>query len=187
MHSRFDLAVTELVGLTLVTKKPLSDRRGTLERVFCSNELGPLMSGKPVQQINHTVTRCRGTIRGLHFQLPPFSEAKLVGCMRGAVFDVAVDLRAGSPTFLHWHGRVLSSANREMLLIPEGFAHGFQTLEDDCEMLYCHTAPYAPDHEGGFNANDPTIRIAWPIGVTEISDRDAQLSRIDGTFRGIVL
>ena len=124
-------------------------------------------------QVNHTLTAKRGTVRGLHFQCPPYAETKLVNCLRGEVFDVAVDLRQGSPTFLQWHAEILTANNHKTLLIPEGFAHGFQTLTEDCELLYFHTAAYQPSAEGGLNAQDPRLDIDWPTTVTELSARDA--------------
>ena len=102
------------------------------------------------------MTASRGTVRGMHFQHPPHAETKFVSCLRGEVFDVAVDLRNGSPTFLHWHAEILSADNHRTLVIPEGFAHGFQTLSDDCEMLYFHTAAYNPEAEGGLNVHGST-------------------------------
>ena len=106
-------------------------------------------------QINHTLTGRRGTVRGMHYQRPPHAETKFISCLRGEVFDVAVDLRHDSPTFLRWHAEVLSAENHRTLVVPEGFAHGFQTLAEDCELLYLHTAAFAADSEGALNANDP--------------------------------
>ena len=144
MSERFDILRTKLPGLELIQRRPIEDGRGFLERLFCADELGPLLAGKAIVQINRTSTSRRGTVRGLHFQYPPYAETKLISCLQGEVFDVAVDLRRGSPTFLSWHGEILSAANHRTLLIPEGFAHGFQTATDDCELLYLHTAPYRP-------------------------------------------
>ena len=121
----------------------------------------------------------------MHFQRSPHAETKMVSCLRGEVFDVAVDLRQASPTFLHWHGEILSEANNLSLIIPEGFAHGFQALSADCELLYCHTAAYAPQAEDGVNARDETLAIAWPIAITEISDRDAALPHVTAGYNGV--
>jgi len=173
MSSRFDILDTPLERLKLIQRKPIGDQRGYLERMFCAEELQTLLSGKSIAQINHTLTARRGTVRGLHFQYPPHAETKVVSCLRGAVFDVAVDLRQGSPTFLRWHAEILSAENHKTLVIPEGFAHGFQTLTDDCELLYFHTAAWQPSAEGALNAQDPGIDIHWPEAVTELSPRDA--------------
>jgi len=121
----------------------------------------------------------------MHFQRPPHAEIKLVNCLRGEVWDVAVDLRAGSPTFLRWHAERLSADNGCALLIPRGFAHGFQTLSDDVELLYCHSAAYAAQSEGGMHPQDERLGIAWPMPLTELSARDAGHARITETFTGI--
>ncbi len=185
--SRFTLEPTPLAGLVTVQRQPLADSRGFLARMFCAQDLAPAGWTWPVAQINHTHTARRGTVRGLHFQHPPAAEAKLVSCLRGAVWDVAVDLRAGSPTFLQWFGTELSAANHRALLIPPGFAHGFQALADDCEMLYLHSAPHAPASEGGLDALDPRLAIAWPLPVAERSPRDAEHPLLTPGFTGLPL
>jgi len=185
MTDRFVLRETPLRGLKLVQRKPISDHRGCLERLFCIDELATLTCGHQVAQINHTVTRQSGAVRGLHFQHPPHAEIKFVSCIRGEVFDVAVDLRRGSPTFLRWHAEILSADNHLTFAIPEGFAHGFQTLRDDCELLYVHTAPYRPDHEGGVNATDPKLDIRWPRDIAERSERDASFPVLTSDFVGL--
>lgn len=185
MSARFSAAETPIRGLVLIERKPVGDARGSLERLFCVEELGELTGGKGVAQVNRTVTLRCGAVRGLHFQRRPFAETKLVSCLRGEVFDVAVDLRQGSPTFLKWHAAVLSADNHLTFAIPEGFAHGFQTLCDDCELLYVHTAPYRPDHEGGVNATDPRLAIRWPREITERSPRDAALPLLAPEFSGL--
>lgn len=183
--ARFDFTATGLVGLTVVGRKPIEDARGFFSRFWCAEELREAGWGKPIAQINHTLTRRRGAVRGMHFQHSPHAEAKLVSCLRGEVFDVAVDLRRGSPTFLRWHGEVLSAANHRSLLIPEGFAHGFQTLAEDCELLYLHSAPYQPGAEGAVNAADPRLGIAWPLPISEQSDRDRAHAMLAADFPGI--
>ncbi|WP_298160274.1 dTDP-4-dehydrorhamnose 3,5-epimerase family protein, partial [Ferrovum sp.] len=140
--SRFDFVVTPLGGLMLVQRRAVEDDRGFLSRFYCSEEFRQAGIDKSVDQINHTLTRKKGAVRGLHFQYPPHAESKLVSCLKGEILDVAVDLRRDSPTFLHWHGEVLSAENRRSLLIPVGFAHGFQALTEDCELIYLHTASY---------------------------------------------
>jgi dTDP-4-dehydrorhamnose 3,5-epimerase len=185
--SRFHLIETPLAGLTLIERQPLGDTRGFFERVFCAEELAQAGWVKPVVQINRTVTRARGTVRGMHFQLPPHAEMKLVSCLRGAIWDVAVDLRAGSPTFLQWHAVELSGDNHRSLLIPEGFAHGFQTLSDDCELLYLHSTSYASDAERGLPPEDPALDIGWPLPIAELSARDKQHPQITSEFTGLML
>lgn len=187
MTERFDILATDIAGLRVLQRKPLGDKRGYLERMFCIDELETLLAGRHIAQINHTLTASRGTVRGLHFQYPPHAETKFVSCLRGEVFDVAVDLRQGSPTFLRWHGEVLSADNHRSLMIPEGCAHGFQTLADDCEMLYFHTAAYHAAAEGGLNATDPRLAIAWPMPVAGLSPRDATHPLLDASFPGIPL
>lgn len=187
MSTRFNIAPTPFQGLQVLQRKPLGDNRGYLERLFCTEELQTLLSGKPIVQINHTLTAKLGTVRGMHFQHPPHAETKFVMCLRGEVFDVAVDLRRGSPSFLQWHGEVLSADNHKTLVIPEGFAHGFQTLTDDCEMLYFHTVAYQSDAEGGLNAQDPLLAIQWPLPVNGQSERDKGHPMTQPDFQGIVV
>ena len=185
MNGRLELQPTRIAGLTLIKRKPLGDARGFLERLYCATELRAAGLTKSIRQINRTFTQRRGTVRGLHFQHAPAMETKIVSCLRGRVFDVAVDLRAGSATFLDWFGIELSADNGQTLMIPEGFAHGLQTLEDDCEMLYLHTEDYAAHAEGGLSALDPRIAIAWPLAITEMSTRDQTLPTLDHGFTGL--
>lgn len=185
--SRFIILDTPIVDLKIIERQQLGDSRGFLSRLFCAEELAAAGWRKPIAQINHTFTQKSGTVRGMHFQQPPHCEMKLVTCLRGAIWDVAVDLRAGSPTFLQWHAEELSSANRRALLIPEGFAHGFQTIHDDCEVLYLHTAFYMPEVEAGLNPNDSMLSISWPLDIAELSSRDAQHPLLDHQFKGMML
>lgn len=185
MSSRFDIQKTALDGLSVLRRKPIGDKRGYLERMFCNQDLAELFSGKMITQINRTLTESKGTVRGMHFQNPPHAEIKLVTCLKGEVLDVAVDLRQGSPTFLQWHAEILSGENHKTLAIPEGFAHGFQTLTDDCEMLYFHTESHHPESEGALNAKDPRLGITWPLPVAGMSQRDAEHPFIDPSFSGI--
>lgn len=184
---RFAIDKTPLAGLSIVQRMRIEDRRGFLTRLFCADELAEAGLTDPVVQINQSLTRTRGTVRGLHFQWPPHAEVKLVSCLRGEVFDVAVDLRTGSETFLRWHGERLSAENGRALLIPQGFAHGFQTLSEDCELLYLHTSRYAPEAEGGIDPTDPAIGIEWPLPIAEMSERDRSHARITKDFTGISL
>ena len=123
----------------------------------------------------------------MHFQYAPHAEMKFVACLRGAVFDVAVDLRSGSSTFLHWYTTILNAYNQKSLLIPEGFAHGFQALTDDCELLYLHTAAHASEAEDGLHPQDPRLAIIWPLPITEMSVRDVSHPNITHDFQGILL
>ncbi len=183
--SRFEFIDTPLVNLKVIQRKPVGDNRGFLSRLYCSQELTAVGLDKPVYQVNHTLTRLKGTVRGLHYQNQPYLEAKLITCLKGEIFDVAVDLRKNSPTFLKWHSVVLSEDNFRSLLIPEGFAHGFQTLSDDCELIYLHTAPYVKESEAALNVNDPKLGIEWPLKITELSDRDRTHPLITNDFKGI--
>lgn len=183
--SRFAVADLPLAGLKLVARQRLGDSRGFLSRLFCADELAAAGWVKPIVQVNHTYTAKRGTVRGMHFQRPPHAEMKLVSCIRGEVWDVAVDVRAGSPTFLQWHAERLSAENGRALLIPEGFAHGFQTLSSDVELLYCHSAAYAPACEAGMNPQDARLAIIWPLPNVELSARDAGHPLIGADFEGV--
>lgn len=184
MSARFDILPTPLSGCIVVRRRPIIDERGAFERVFCAEDLAPHLGSTAIVQINRSLSRTPGTVRGLHWQNPPHAEVKIVTCLSGAVFDVAVDLRRGSPTFLRWYGRVLSAAEPESLVVPEGFAHGFQVLEPDSVLLYSHSAAHAPPAEAGLDACDPRLGIAWPLPVAQRSSRDAALPGIDG-FEGV--
>ncbi|WP_312360765.1 dTDP-4-dehydrorhamnose 3,5-epimerase family protein [Ensifer sp.] len=183
--SRFAVIDLPLAGLKLIERQNLGDSRGFLSRMFCADELGAAGWLKPVAQINLTMTAKKGAVRGMHFQYPPHAEMKLVNCVRGAVLDVAVDLRAGSRTFLKWHAQELSAENRCALLIPEGFAHGFQALTSDCELLYLHSMPYVAGCEGALHAQDPSLGIAWPLDITEMSERDKKHPYLTDQFAGL--
>lgn len=183
------LAITELplIGLKLVEHQRSEDARGFFARVFCAEQLAGAGWTKPIAQINHTYTAHCRTVRGMHFQYPPHAEMKLVTCIHGEVWDVAVDIRADSPTFLSWHAERLSADNCRALFIPEGFAHGFQTLTDDVELIYCHAAAYYPEAEGGLHPEDPRLAIAWPLPIGELSPRDSAHSLIQSQFEGVRL
>lgn len=183
--SRFVISPTPIADLLMVERLRRSDDRGYLSRFFCAEELRDIGFGDPVVQINQTLTAKTGSVRGMHFQLPPAAEDKFVSCLRGSVFDVAVDLRSGSPTFLHWHGEILSADNSKSLFIPKGFAHGFQTLEDNCELFYLHTALYSPASEAALNVADPALDIRWPLPITDISPRDRSHAHLSPDYDGI--
>ncbi|MCK7578330.1 MAG: dTDP-4-dehydrorhamnose 3,5-epimerase [Chromatiales bacterium] len=187
MSQRFRLRPTALKDVVVVERRPIVDERGWFERLFCARELESLTGGKSIVQINRSLTRRRGAVRGLHYQRPPHVEIKIVTCLRGEIFDVAVDLRAGSPTFLQWHGERLSAADGRMLVVPEGCAHGFQALSDDGELLYLHTAEYVPAAEAGLHPEDARLDIRWPVSITELSPRDRAHPLIDASFEGLRL
>jgi dTDP-4-dehydrorhamnose 3,5-epimerase len=178
---------TSIQGVSLVETTPFKDQRGAFYRAFCDEELASLLQGRTIRQINVSRTEAAGAIRGLHFQHPPHAEMKLVRCLRGRVWDVAVDLRRESATFLRWHAEELSSDNARMLVIPEGCAHGFQVLDAGSELLYLHTADYEPRSEGGVRFDDPAVEIAWPLKGTDISQRDSSHPLLTEDFKGIAL
>jgi dTDP-4-dehydrorhamnose 3,5-epimerase len=169
----------------MVQRQRHEDHRGFLSRFYCADEFRTAGLETPVAQINFTLTHRPGTVRGMHFQWPPHAETKLVSCVRGKVFDVAVDLRRQSPTFLKWHGEILSADNQRSLLIREGFAHGFQVLTDESELLYLHTAAYHAAAEGAVNAADPRLAIEWPLPIADLSDRDRRHPMVTAAFEGI--
>lgn len=183
---RFDTIPMPLAGLVILQRQPIQDARGYLERMYCRDELRDILGERTICQINHTHNVLAGTVRGMHYQLPPHAECKIVSCLRGAIFDVAIDLCQRSPTFLQWHGEVLSEENHRTLVIPEGFAHGFQALTDDTEVLYFSTAAYAPFAERAVNACDPRIGIVWPKPITCMSDKDRSHAFLqDGAPTGV--
>jgi dTDP-4-dehydrorhamnose 3,5-epimerase len=176
---------TKLKGSYVIEPSPLVDDRGWFARTFCKKEFSDIDHTKEWVQQNHSFTAKKGTIRGLHYQISPFSEIKLVRCIRGEVFDIIVDLRFGSPTFLNWFGVELSAKNRKMIYVPEGFAHGFQALTNNCELIYLHSEYYKPNSESGILYNDPKINVNWPIQVSEISERDKNHPLLNNNFIGL--
>lgn len=185
MTRRLSLEPTALRGVHVLQRHPIGDARGYFERLYCDAELDEWLDGRAIRQVNHTVTSVAGTVRGLHFQHPPHAEAKVVTCLRGEIFDVAVDLRRGSPTLLEWHGEILSASNHRSLLIPPGVAHGFQALVPDVELLYFHTAAFAPEREGGVHPEDARLGVKWPLAVQGLSARDASHPALGGDFAGL--
>lgn len=187
MADRFTFHPTGLARCAVVRRQILGDERGFLSRLFCAEEFKALGLVAPIAQINHTYTAQKGTVRGMHFQHPPYTETKLVTCIRGQVFDVAVDIRQGSASFLRHHAEILSAENQTALYIPAGFAHGFQTLTDDCELLYLHTAAYTPQAEAGLRFDDPRLNISWPLAVAEMSERDRHHALLNKDFTGVAV
>jgi dTDP-4-dehydrorhamnose 3,5-epimerase len=185
--SELNLLELPLQGLFSLQHKVHEDERGRFARLFCQGSLAAFGQSMQIRQINHSCTALRGSVRGLHFQYPPHAETKLITCLRGAVWDVAVDLRCGSATFLHWHAERLEAGDGRGLLMPPGFAHGFQALSDDAELLYLHSADYSPEHEGGLSPSDARLAIAWPLPVSNLSARDAAHPSLAANFQGVAL
>ena len=176
---------TEINGVSLIELSSFQDERGSFTRWYCEEVLKDILGGRKVVQANHSTTASVGAIRGLHFQHAPYAETKLIRCIRGAVFDVVVDLRANSETYLQVFSVELREGDDRLLKVPEGCAHGFQVLECDSELLYLHTQPYAPAFEGGLRYNDPAVAIEWPLAVVDVSDRDLNHPLIDDQFSGV--
>jgi dTDP-4-dehydrorhamnose 3,5-epimerase len=160
-----------------------SDARGRFKRQYCEQEFAAAGLNTHWVQVNHSVTLGLGSVRGMHFQHPPHAEAKLVGCTLGRAFDVAVDLRRGSPSFLRW--AAVEIGEGRSFYIPEGCAHGFQALSPEVHLAYMHSAPYAPEAEGGVGFDDPALGIAWPLPIGTVSDRDRSFALIDANFEGL--
>lgn len=182
-----NIEATPIAGVMVVTGQAIADHRGAFQRLYCDRELAGVLAGRRIVQANHSRTTQVGAVRGMHYQLPPHAEMKCVRCLRGRVWDVAVDLREDSPTFLRWHAVELSPENGRMLVIPEGCAHGFQTLAPESELLYLHTAHYAPEAEGGVQHDDPRLGIDWPLPVADLSQRDRSHPLLTSAFSGIKL
>jgi dTDP-4-dehydrorhamnose 3,5-epimerase len=178
---------TPINGVKLIISEPFKDERGFFNRIFCQKELEVIKPNVVIAQINHSMTKTKGTIRGMHFQHPPHAEMKIVRCTKGSIFDVAVDLRKNSPTFLQWHSEVLSAENMKALVIPEGCAHGFQSLENDIEMIYLHTQFYEKQAEGAIRFDESKINIKWPLEHTQISEKDMSYPFLPNNYEGIVL
>lgn len=176
---------TPVSGVRLVELEKRGDSRGFFARMFCKNEFNEAGLETNFVQVNNSFSSKRGTLRGLHYQLPPAAEVKLVRCVRGALWDVVVDLRPDSPTFLKWYGAELSAENRHMMYVPRGCAHAFVTLTDDAEAIYMVSAFYSPSDERGVRWNDPRISIAWPIEPIELSAKDASWPDLDDEFHGL--
>ncbi len=163
---------TKIKGLYIIELEPKIDERGYLRRVFCKEELKNNGLDFSIVQASQTLTKIRGTIRGMHLQKSPKAEDKIVQCLKGSVYDVAIDLRENSFTYGQWVGEELTADNQKMFLIPKGMAHGYQTLTNDCELQYFMSEFYAPEYSGGVRYNDPDFKIKWPIRNPILSDRD---------------
>jgi dTDP-4-dehydrorhamnose 3,5-epimerase len=181
------LQETQIAGVYVINSEPFIDERGFFNRIFCQSDLDAIRHNLTLSQINHSMTKTKGTIRGMHFQYPPHAELKIVRCVRGSIFDVAVDIRKNSPTFLQWHGEILSAENMKALVVPEGCAHGVQALEENIEMIYMSTSPYCREAESALRYSDPAINIRWPLPPALVSEKDASHPFIDDAFEGVVL
>ena len=178
---------TPIANLVVAESQVFTDGRGAFARLFCEQELSSVIGHRKIVQINHSYTKAVGALRGLHFQRAPHAEMKLVRCLRGKVWDVAVDLRPHSLSYKRWYAHELSPQNAHTMVIPEGFAHGFQVLETGSELLYLHTGFYKPEAEGGIRYDDPALAITWPLPVTDISVRDSCHAYIDNSFTRVVV
>jgi dTDP-4-dehydrorhamnose 3,5-epimerase len=176
---------TPLEGAYLVELEKRGDERGFFARLFCEKEFGAAGLETRFVQISNSQTGAKGTLRGLHFQLPPAAEVKVVRAVRGALWDVIVDLRLGSATYLKWFGAELNEYNRRMMYVPRGFGHGFVTLTDNVEAIYFNSAFYAPEAERGLRWNDPAVRIEWPLQPREMSDKDRKWPDLNPEFHGV--
>jgi dTDP-4-dehydrorhamnose 3,5-epimerase len=174
-----------LAGSYVIDLEPRSDERGWFARYYCKEEFQKIGHTKEWVQMNHSVTNKKGSIRGMHFQEHPYKEIKMLRCIAGSVYDVIIDLRKDSDTFLKWTCVELSATNKKMLYIAEGFAHGFQCLEDNCELIYHHSEFYQPGAEAGIRYNDPLVNIKWPLPLTVISPRDSKHHFLNENFKGI--
>jgi dTDP-4-dehydrorhamnose 3,5-epimerase len=187
MGVELKIHLTTIRDLVIVETTTNLDHRGAFARIYCEDEIASLIGPRRVVQINHSRTSKIGAVRGLHYQRPPNVEMKLVRCLKGRVWDVAVDIRSNSPTFLRWHAEELTPCNNRMIVVPEGFAHGFQVLEPESELLYLHTAFYAAGSEGGLRHDDPHLAIQWPLAVTDLSARDKTHPFINSNFNGLFI
>ncbi|EAI1813093.1 dTDP-4-dehydrorhamnose 3,5-epimerase [Campylobacter jejuni] len=205
--SRFNFMKACIEGVYIIEPKPICDERGYFERYFCANDFEEIGMKKPIIQINHSKTIGKGSIRGMHYQIPPFCETKIVRCLKGSILDVAIDIRKNSPTFLQYFSIELNEVNNKYLYIPEGFAHGFQVLSDEAEILYLVTQEFNSSADRGINPFDKAIistnnfyqrnrhnvfenyegggGIKWPLEIGNISRKDLDRQYIDKNFIGI--
>ena len=178
---------TRITDLLLIERDIHIDSRGSFSRIFCRNSFDTNNLEMNFVQHNVSSNLIKGTVRGFHFQSPPYSEIKLVSCLSGSIYDIVIDLRKNSPTFLEKFEVILDSQNANSLLIPAGFAHGFQTLEDNSIVFYEHSEFYKPESYSGINHQDPLLKIKWPLSITSISLKDEFLDFLPNEYKGIEL
>ncbi len=174
----------KLKSAYLIDLQKHEDTRGFFARYYCAEEFANHGLNTQWLQMNNSLSKKKGTLRGLHFQYPPHAEIKLIRCIKGAVWDVIVDIRKKSTTYGKWFGIELNEENRSMIYVPKGFAHGFQSLCDEAELLYMHSERYAPNADGGINPLDPELKIKWPLDISEISERDLKHPNVSEIFNG---
>ena len=175
-------------GADLIEIPTYKDERGSLKKLFEKASLKNKLDEMNIIDINLSTTKTKGTVRGMHFQYSPYAEKKFIQCLQGSVWDVIVDLRSNSPTYLKWDAVELNSSDSRMIIVPEGVAHGFQSLADDSQLLYFHTQAYSKEFESGLRFDDPALEIQWPLEVTKVSERDLSHALIeerdfDGMFQ----
>ncbi|MBW8190828.1 dTDP-4-dehydrorhamnose 3,5-epimerase family protein [Neiella marina] len=185
MQQDFSLEPLPLADAYRIRHKVFADERGMFKRIGCHQTLLSAGIDAQVRQVNCSLTPTKGTVRGMHFQLPPAAEVKIVNCFQGELFDVLTDLRPSSPTYLQWYGERLSADSHTSLIIPQGFAHGFQALTNDVLMMYLNSTDYAPELESGLHPQDPALSIAWPLPVIGLSEKDASRAFIADNFTGV--
>jgi dTDP-4-dehydrorhamnose 3,5-epimerase len=168
------IETTPIDGLLIATPKLWEDERGYFTEIFNKEVIGENWIDFPIAQVNQSLTKEKGMLRGMHFQNEPYAQDKIISCLKGSIYDVAIDVRRDSPTYLQWFGVMLSAENKQMLFVPKGFAHGFQSLEDTCLIQYFVSAPYNPEAEGGVRFDDPALGIKWPLPPIVPSKRDAE-------------
>ena len=173
---------TPLKGAYVIDLEKIGDERGFFSRVFCRNEFCDMGLATDFKQVNSSFSALKGTIRGIHYQLMPSAEIKVVRCISGSLFDVILDLRPDSPNFGQWFGEILTSENRLMMYVPRGFAHGFMTLADNTEVFYFSSEFYNSELEKGIRYNDPEFDIEWPIKPTEVSKKDTNWKDFDAKW-----
>ena len=186
--SKLKITPLRLDGTYLVETLPFQDSRGIFSRFFCNQEMEKLLPGKTIVNVNFSKNYRKGAVRGLHCQKEPFAELKMPRCIRGRILDIFVDVRRNSPTYLQWDSVELSAENMKMVVIPEGFVHGFQSLEDNTEIMYLSTQYFSSENEVALNIRDPKLNIKLPIPITDISERDENHPFIDDvSFKGIII
>ena len=180
-----ELIATPLGGVYIVQVNKIEDTRGLFARTYCKKEFSAIGFTKEFVQFNHSFNKEKGTVRGMHFQRHPFTETKLIRCIQGSVWDVAIDLRKGSSTYLQHFAIELSKENMKSILIPDGFAHGFQSLEDNTTLIYHHTNYYTSSADSGIRFDDPALNIQWPLPAINVSEKDQNYHLITSTFESI--